>query len=270
MSPSPHGPLMALPGGQLQYYTVPESSDFAQVLARTFSVTAGPEGCSVPLLPDACMTLLFPSHGQALLCGPLTALYQLTLAPGQSVYGVHLRSGCGDWLYSESMTQLTGCTLALEPFLPGSDRLCAALTRCSSLAEQNTLFTRLATIHGGRNYQSIPLLRRCLSLVDQRRGQIRVAELASSIGCSPRYLNRLFHQKVGFAAKTYCELAQLHYSLQIILTTPSKSLLHLAVGCGYFDQAHMNRHYRQFLSCNANDIRRQGIFPSGREIPQPN
>lgn len=267
---APNVPVMTVPGGQLQYYTVPESSDFASVLARTFSVTAGPEGCSVPLLPDACVTLLFPSYGPALLCGPLTTLHQLTLSPGQSVYGVHLRSGCGDWLWDESMTQLTDRILSLEPFLSGSDRLCDALEHCSSLSDQNALFARLAAVHGGRHYQSTPLLRRCLALVDQHRGQIRVAELATAIGCSPRYLNRLFRQKIGFAAKTYCELTQLHYSLQTILTTPSKSLLHLAVGCGYFDQAHMNRHYRQFLSCNANDIRRQGIFPAGQEIMYPN
>lgn len=256
---------MTLPGAQLQYYDVPESSDYSNLLKRTFSVTALQEGCTVPLLPGACVTLLFPREGHALLCGPLTTPHQLTLAPGQSLYGVQLRCGCGDWLWNESMVQLTNRVTALEPFFPGSDRLCAALARCSSMLEQNALFARLAAVQGGRNYQSSPLLRRCVALIELRRGQIRVAALAQAMGCSPRYLNRLFRQKMGFSAKTQCELVQLHHSLQTVLTTPSRSLLHLAVACGYFDQAHMNRHYQKFLACSANDIRR-GTFPSGQEI----
>ena len=64
------------------------------------------------------------------------------------------------------------------------------------------------------------------------------------------------HQKVGLSTKTVCQLVQLHHSLQIMLTSQSRSLLHLAVNCGYFDQAHMTRQYRQFLGCSAGDVRR--------------
>jgi AraC-like DNA-binding protein len=261
---------MTLSGAQLQYYDVPESSDYAHLLKRTFSVTAQQEGCTVPLLPSACVTLLFPREGRALLCGPLTTLHQLSLAPGASLYGVSLRCGCGDWLWSDSMTELTDRVVALDPLFPGSDKLCAALWHCFSLTEQNALFTRLATVHGGRSYQSAALLRRCLTPIEQQRGQVRVADLAQSVGCSERHLNRLMHQKVGLSTKTVCQLHQLHHSLHTMLTTPSRSLLHLAVNCGYFDQAHMNRHYHRFLTCSANHIRRHGTFPVGVEITQPN
>lgn len=268
MSYPQNAPFMSLPGAQLQYETVSEHSEYAHLLERTFSVTASQDGCAVPLLPSACVTLFFPSEGPALLCGPLTALRQFTLAPGQSLYGVSLRGGCGDWLWGENMFQLANCVTELEPHFPGSDRLCTALAHCSSIQEQNALFARLAALQGGRNYQPIPFLRRCLTLISQYNGQITVSELAEAMGCSPRYLNRLFRQKVGFCAKIQCELTQLHFSLQTVLTTPSRSLLHLAVSCGYFDQAHMNRHYRHFLGCGANHIRRHGAFPAGQEIQQ--
>ncbi len=260
---------MTLSGADLQYYDVPESSEYAHLLQRTFSIVAQENGCCIPLLPGGSLTLLFPNTGHALLCGPLTVLHQLTLAPGQSLYGVQLRCGCGDWLWNESMLSLTDRTAALEPLFPGSDKLCSALAQCGSLQEKNALLARLAAIHHGLHYQPIPLLRRSLHLIEQRGGQLRVADLAEAVGCSSRHLNRLFHQKVGLPAKTACELTQLHRSLQTVLTTPSKSLLHLAVNCGYFDQAHMNRHYHRFLGCGVNTIRRSGVFPAGHSLPAP-
>ena len=257
---------MVLPGGQLHFGPVADGSGCAHLLQRTFSVTAGETGCDIPLLPGGHLTLLFPEGERPLLCGPLTAVRHLSLAPQQSLFGAQLRCGCGDWLWGESLSALTNRAPALEPYLPGGDRLCVPLSLCHILSEQSDLLARLCALRGARQYQPIPLLRRCLTLIDERGGQIRIAELAQSMGCSERYLCRLFHQKVGFSAKTQCELVQLHLSLHAALTSSSRSLLHLAVAGGYFDQAHMNRHYHKFLACGANDIRRSGTLPTGEPL----
>ena len=250
----------------LQQYRVPEHSDYAHLLVQTFCIHAVADACSVPLLPGSCVTLLFPSDKPALLCGPLTALRHLPLSPGAQLYGVQLRCGCGDWLWPESLHTLTDRAVMLEPLLPGSNALCAALTACPTVQEQNALFALLAASAGALTYQPAPLLRRCVNLIESHSGQLRVEDLAQDTGCSTRHLSRLLRQKAGLNAKTVCELAQLHNSLQTVLTTPSRSLLHLAVGCGYFDQAHMNRHYHRFLGCSVNTIRRGGTFPAGQKL----
>lgn len=260
---------MALGSAGLQYYHVPEHSDYAHLLLRTFCIRADSEECRVPLLPGSGVMLLFPSDRSALLCGPLTVLHHLPLAPGQMLYGVQLRCGCGDWLWKDGLHTLTDRAAALEPSLPGSDALCAALAACRTVQEQNSLFAALACAGGALTYQPAPLVRRCVSLIESRSGQLRIEELARDTGCSARHLSRLLRQKAGLSAKTVCELAQLHHSLYTVLTTPSRSLLHLAVGCGYFDQAHMNRHYHRFLGCGVNAIRRGGAFPTGKELPLP-
>lgn len=257
---------MVLGDTQLQYYYVPEHSDYAHLLARTFCIRSSADGCRVPLLPGSSVMLLFPSDSPALLCGPLTVLHHLPLASAQILYGVQLRCGCGDWLWKDGLHTLTDRATALEPLLPGSDVLCTALAGCDTLQEQNSLFAALAAANGALTYQPVPLLRRCVNLVEGRSGQLRVEELARDTGCSARHLSRLLRQKAGLNAKTVCELAQLHNSLHTVLTTSSRSLLHLAVGCGYFDQAHMNRHYHHFLGCSVNTIRHNRTFPAGREL----
>lgn len=269
MAPVQNLPFSALCGAEVQDYPIPEHSDYAHLLTRTFCVRAGAEVCRVPLLPGSGVTLLFPSAGQALLCGPLTALHHLSLSPGQMLYGVQLRCGCGDWLWQDSLHTLTDRTVALEAHLKGSNALCPALAGCESVQEQNSLFAALAAAHGALTYQPTPLLRRCIQLIESRSGQLRVEDLARDTGCSTRHLSRLLRQKAGLSAKAVCELAQLRHSLHTVLTTPSRSLLHLAVGCGYFDQAHMNRHYHRFLGCSVNTIRHSSTFPAGRELPLP-
>ena len=79
--------------------------------------------------------------------------------------------------------------------------------------------------------------------------------MAQAAGCSERYLNRIFQERVGVSTKLFCELTQLQFSLHTIVTTKPKSLLSTAIACGYFDQTHMNRSYRKFLDCTASDIR---------------
>ncbi len=251
-----HFPEALLPPPTLQYAPIPDSSDLSHLLHSALSLPAAQTAQTVTLLPDHRVTLLFPGSGTALFCPPHTMPLPLTLDANCSLYAVRLHCGCGDWICSADPSSLNGRMLPLDPLLPGSDRLCQSLSRCTSLPEQNTLFSRFAAVQGARNYQIPPLLRRCLSLIQERHGQVRISELAEHAGCSQRHLNRLMHQKVGLPTKTVCQLAQLHHSLQVMLTSQSRSLLHLAVNCGYFDQAHMNRQYRQFLDCSAGDVRR--------------
>ena len=141
-----------------------------------------------------------------------------------------------------------------------------ALERCASPQEQNALVSRLLTLRGARQYRSTPLLRRCLSLIAERSGLVRVAELAEELGCSERYLNRLLRQKIGLSTKTVCEIVQLHQATQVLLREQPRSLLHTAVACGYFDQAHMNRRCRQLLRQSASHIRDLAPTPAGEAL----
>ena len=248
-------PELLLPPTDLQYADIPEGSDLSHLLQGTFFL---PESlCPRPfcLLPGACPVLLFTADGESLFFGPRTQ--PLLLPPRtSSLYGVVLRCSCGDWLWRESMESLLNTWTPLEPLLSGSENLCAELTQATSFAQRNTLFARLAVLQGARSYRPLPSIHRCRRLMDERHGQVSVTELATAADCSERHLNRLMHQKTGLGTKTACQLQQLNFSLHIMLTANPRSLLHLAVNCGYFDQAHMSRQYRKYLTCSAGELHR--------------
>ena len=251
--------LFVPPSVQLQRRIFPEASELGEVLAETFELyNPTAETVTCILLPSACPYLLSDLQCGTILCGALSTVRALSVAPDHTVYGIRFRCGCGSWFpgqppASDSVTVPQDHPATFAP-------LFRALNASSDFNQRNAALLRLAATQGGRSYHRHPLLRQCLALIEQHHGQIRVSALARTVGCSERYLHRLFSAQVGLSAKTCCQLVQLHTSLHTLLTTQPKSLLHVAVSCGYFDQAHMNRQYHRFLSASANDMRRGNGF----------
>lgn len=261
--------LLVPPVLQLQRRIFPEASELGEVLAETFELhnpTAETVTCT--LLPSGCTHLLSDLQRGAMLCGALSRARSLAVDPGHTVYGIRFRCGCGSW-FPDQLPASDSVTVPQDhPAAFAS--LFRTLRACSDFPQRNAALLRLAATQGGRSYQRHPVLRQCLALIAHHHGQIRVSALAQTAGCSERYLHRLFCAQVGLSAKTCCQLVQLHTSLHVLLTTQPKSLLHVAVACGYFDQAHMNRQYHRFLSASANDIRRSsGSLPPAPPLPWP-
>jgi AraC-like DNA-binding protein len=74
------------------------------------------------------------------------------------------------------------------------------------------------------------------------RGTVRIAELADKLGWSHRHLVARFHDEVGLAPKATARILRFEHALRHLEAGPS--LADVAVRCGYYDQAHMNRDFR--------------------------
>lgn len=253
----PHAPYL-----QLQQRPFTEGADFAHLVRDTFQLyngTAAGQSCLLLPTTELSVLLLINNDISALLVGPMTAARRLELPPHTTAYCLRLRCGCGGWLAEGDLSALTDRVLPLAECAAALPPL-HQLTGDISFQQRNTHIFHWLDRQGGHSYQSPALLRRCTALIEQHNGQISVSELAQAAGCSERYLSRIFCRRVGVSTKMQCEIVQLHHSLQTMQTAAPKSLLHIAVACGYFDQAHMNRYYRRFLHCSASDVR-SGRFP---------
>lgn len=256
--------LPRTPHLHLQQRLFSEGSEFSHLVRDTFQLFNDTDTTqNYLLLPTTELTLLFlftDVSATSLLCGPMTSARSLELPQRSTVYCLRLRCGCGDWLTDRDLSSLTDRVTPLAAFAEDLPLLQQQLAESTSFQQRNAHIFHWLDRQGGRSYQSMAMLRRCLALIEQHNGQITVSELAQAAGCSERYLSRVFRRRVGVSTKTQCELVQLHHSLQTMQTASPKSLLHIAVACGYFDQAHMNRHYRRFLHCSASEAR-TGQFP---------
>ena len=70
---------------------------------------------------------------------------------------------------------------------------------------------------------------------------------AAGIAClSERQFSRIFSENVGTRPKDFMRIVRFQRALHTMQIGPATSLAQLAAGCGYYDQAHMIREFREF------------------------
>ena len=83
---------------------------------------------------------------------------------------------------------------------------------------------------------------------DQRlretHGRVRIAELARELGCSRRYLTSRFTAELGLSPKVVARQLRFGWVREQLAQGPER-LAEVAVRAGYFDQAHLNRDFRE-------------------------
>ena len=77
-------------------------------------------------------------------------------------------------------------------------------------------------------------------------GRLPVRELTHELGCSRKHLAVGFREQIGLTPKTAARLLRFQRAIRLIDGKASSSWGDIAADCGYYDQAHFNRDFRQF------------------------
>ena len=77
-------------------------------------------------------------------------------------------------------------------------------------------------------------------------GRVETGALAEDLGCSRRHLARRFREEVGMAPKTFARVLRFGRVTRRLQGAQPGRLAEIAQDCGYYDQAHLNRDFRQF------------------------
>jgi AraC-like DNA-binding protein len=86
-------------------------------------------------------------------------------------------------------------------------------------------------------------------------GRERVAALARETGLSERRLHELFRLQVGVAPKRYARILRFRHALVRLSGEPEDELADVAQDCGYFDQAHLCRDFRDLAQLTPQQYR---------------
>jgi AraC-like DNA-binding protein len=76
-------------------------------------------------------------------------------------------------------------------------------------------------------------------------GLLPMGELARELGCSRRHLIGRFRQQIGPAPKTAARLVRFQRTVRLLQRHDGGRFAEIAQRCGYYDQAHMNREFRE-------------------------
>jgi AraC-like DNA-binding protein len=95
-------------------------------------------------------------------------------------------------------------------------------------------------------------------------GRLRVGTLAADLNVSRRHLSAKFHQQLGMPPKAFARLLRFHSVRRRIAQAPA-AWADIAAGCGYADQAHLNRDFRAFAGISPTAFV-QRLLPGGSAI----
>lgn len=251
--------LLESPEVKLKHRIFRPDYEFSKILLDSYELQNRSEKELIyPLIPCGCISLVFMLGwvvSYAGICGVSTLPTEFRVPPQETAFCVRIRPGGFGCFSALSANDLTNHTIPLENYLHHTAELLTELRRGESFHERNVILHRYLNGMGAEQFTPMALVARCVDMIQRSQGVVKVLELAETVGCSERYLNRVFQNHVGISPKLYCELIQLQFSLKTIIATKPKSLLNTAVTFGYFDQTHMNRSYRKFLDCTASDMR---------------
>lgn len=150
-------------------------------------------------------------------------------------------------LFGLSMDELTNRVVELDELLGrGADELVGRLWDVTGWGQRFDLLDRLiaARITESRPFsEGVAWAWRRLR---ETRGRAAVGGLAAELGWSHRRLIARFREQVGMPPKTIGRVLRFENVSRTLMGTPEPRLAELAFECGYYDQAHLNRDFRDF------------------------
>lgn len=81
--------------------------------------------------------------------------------------------------------------------------------------------------------------------LSQTHGGVRIDALAAEIGWSRKHLNAQFREQIGLPPKTLARVLRFNRVIRL-LEHDGPRWSEIAHACGYYDQAHFNRDFREF------------------------
>ena len=143
------------------------------------------------------------------------------------------------------MSELANRSVGLEELLPDARVLSARLRDAPSWENRFDLVEEFLLRRLAEAAPPSPGVEWSWRLLRQTNGRVAIGALASELGWSHRRLIARFREQIGLAPKTVARVMRFDRAVAALRSGSQGGLAELAFECGYFDQAHLNREFRE-------------------------
>ncbi|MQA13464.1 MAG: helix-turn-helix domain-containing protein [Pseudonocardiaceae bacterium] len=126
------------------------------------------------------------------------------------------------------------------------ERVRTATTWTDRFLQLDGVLARLAHDRG----QPDPELAWAWRRLADSRGAVGIGGLAAEVGWSRRHLGERFRREYGLTPKAAARVMRFETAHRMLRAPEAPGLAELAVRCGYYDQAHLTREWRELAGCS--------------------
>nr|WP_222131733.1 AraC family transcriptional regulator [Pseudonocardia sp. C8] len=192
-----------------------------------------------------------PARGAGRFTASVAGLHAApaVIATGAAQSGMQLAL---TWRGARTLLGLPAAELAFDvvdlgALLPGADvlldRLHAAPSWTERCAMLDAALCRIAATRTGTGAPP-PEVARAWDVLVRSGGTVRVADLAADVGWSPRHLGARLRRETGLGTKTAARVIRFERACTLLRGPGAPSPAAVAARCGYADQQHLSRDFR--------------------------
>jgi AraC-like DNA-binding protein len=218
-----------------------------------------PTGCIQRIVPDGRPALIlnfarpFLSHRNGawlpqpdcFLVGQITEPLLLRPSGPAAMLGIQFRPHGAAELLRLPISELTNSAVALEDLSKQLFRQLECLQDLSSLTKAATALDSILHRIAEQARRGEDRISYVVRTIERTCGLVSIAQVADRVGWSARQLQRRFRSAVGISPKLFGRMRRFQEVLRA-MESPGSNWVNAAVRCGYFDQAHLIRDFREF------------------------
>jgi AraC-like DNA-binding protein len=248
----------------MKFYTIHPPAQLANYV-RSFWVLESDNAYTHHSMADSCAEMVFHYNGVfdeikkngrreksfgAGLQGPTQNVTRYTIDNGFSMFGVYLYPFAIPQLLSLPATELANQFSDMESLL---GKMGKELEEQIMVAADNGERTKIMSAFFEKRLIKAPIQQHpvfdAISGIIRNNGLTRVETLSAQYFISTRQFERKFKELTGFPPKLFSRIMRFNAALREY-RNKNKSLIDIAIDCGYYDQSHFTNDFKEFSSLN--------------------
>ena len=214
------------------------------------------------ILPDGCSELIFnfgdpvqrhlengrvEMQGRALAAGQLEGAIRIRPSGQTRLLGLRFRPGGAHRFLGFPQRELTGRILALEEVAGVWARpLISEVLGARKRGEAKAALERALTPRDREPTEVERGVEMAVKYILTGGGRVSLSRLSSAMGISGRQMARRFTRVVGLGPKRFCRIIRFQQVFRQVERGERVSWAAVAAECGYYDQAHLIRDFKEF------------------------
>jgi AraC-like DNA-binding protein len=260
------------------YAEVPPLPRLAGMIDRLWTLSGDATSLGAdtqPVLPDGCPELIMHFgdafervHSNGVVERQSTIIFaaqltsQLLLRPTGliRVLGVRFHPYGAAALIKAPQHELTGMTIGVDALAGPLGRALQEVRDSAADLDQAVTRVQHTLLRWLEPDRIDPRVRCAVQAINRRRGLVSIGDVAASVSTTRRHLERRFLESVGVTPKRLARITRFQHALRILENSNSPAPgTHTAATCGYADQAHFVRDFRDLAGCPPGEhLLRQG------------